>query len=406
MTMGNADRAVISAVEAVAGELHGLSAAVHEAAELGFEEHRSVDAIERVLRDHGLAIDRGFGGLETAFRASAGSGKGPRLAVFAEYDALPGIGHGCGHNLICGAGVGAFLGLAAIAEQLDGTVELIGSPAEENGSAKEILAATGALDGIDAAMMVHPSSQPGQAGVTTIGLRSVEIAYHGVAAHAAANPHLGRNALDAIVFAYQGVAALRQHMLPSSRLHGIISEGGEAANVVPELTRGRFVIRAESLDELVGLSGRVQQILEGAALMTGTRLEATWDRVPPNLPVRSNRELARRFAGYFRGQGQEIADEGLMSGSTDMGNVSLRLPAIHPSFNVTSPDVGMHTREFAACANTQEANTAMVDAAIAMALTARDYLEDAEVRRAVREEFEAAGGAVDVASLLRPPTAN
>jgi amidohydrolase len=390
-------------VSTLGPELVALSHQVHAAAELGFAEKTSVAAVAELLNAHGHLAEVGGYGLPTALRAAAGTGR-PRVGVFAEYDALPDIGHGCGHNIICATAVGAFLGVAGSIAELGGSVVLYGTPAEENGSGKEIMARAGAFDDLDAVLMLHPAAGETVADISALGLRSVEVTYHGVAAHASASPEQGRNALDAVVTAYQGIAALRQHIDSRERVHGIILEGGQAANVVPVRARARFLLRSPEEQALALLSRRVHKILEGAALITETRLEATWDQVPPCLPVRGNATLAARFGDHYAGLGHRVAGHGEMLGSTDLGNISLRVPSIHPKVGIAPHGVAMHTAEFASHAAAAPADAAVLDGAVALALTASDFLADPELRAAVRAEFDAAGGVVDVATLMTPPT--
>jgi amidohydrolase len=385
-------------IEELGDRLVGLSHEIHAAAELGFAEHASVAAIVRALAPHDVEV--GCCGLDTAFRVSAG-GAGPRVGILAEYDALPDIGHACGHNVIGSAAVGAFLGVAHVVAETGGSVVLYGTPAEENGSGKEIMARAGAFDGLDAVVMLHPG--PGDHDVANgraIGLRSVEATYHGVPAHASARPEAGRNALDAVVAAYQGVAALRQHIPPEDRVHGVITEGGQVANVVPARAALRLLVRSPEVASLAELSRRVQRILEGAALITETRLDAVWDRIQPCLPIRSNAALAGRFQAHMAARGRSVVADGERGGSTDLGNVSLRVPAIHPFVAIADAAVAPHTEGFAACAVSPRGDRAVVDGAIGLARTAVDVLVDAELRRQVAAEFAAAGGAVDVPSLL------
>ncbi len=391
---------VSARIERLSPDLIELSHRVHAAGELGFDEKLSVAAVAETLAAHGIEAEIGCYGLPTALQATIGA-DGPRIGVLAEYDALPDIGHGCGHNIICATAVGAFLGLAGVGH---GTVVLYGTPAEENGSGKEIMAQTGAFDDLDAVVMLHPSSQT-VANATNSGLRSVEVTYHGTAAHAAADPQHGRNALDAMVAAYQGIAALRQHIEPDERVHGIISEGGQVANVVPIRASGRFLLRSADPQSLVDLSRRVHRILEGAALMTETRLEATWDKVAPCLPVRSNGPLAARFGRHLRDRGIPVTPADRTPGSTDLGNISLRVPSIHPTLAIAPEGTVMHTAEFTRYAAAERADEAVVHGAIALALTALDFLTDADLRAAVRAEFEAAGGRLDVPALLETPSA-
>jgi amidohydrolase len=394
--------ATVTAVEALAGDLVALSHDVYEHPELCFAEHHAVEAVTRLLAAHDHAAEAGAYGLETALRARAGGGR-PRVAILAEYDALPGIGHACGHNVICATAVGAFLGLARVIGDLDGSVELIGCPAEEGGGGKELIARAGGFDEIDAALMLHPSGFE-TAEHSWIGVRTVDVAYRGLAAHASATPFLGRNALDAVVQAYTGMAALRQHMLPSDRVHGIITDGGQKPNIVPERAAAAFYLRSAEPETLVELSDRARAIFEAAAIATGTRLEIDWDPTPTYLPVRSNHQLAARWACNVAERGRRSLPQGVVpagfSGSTDLGNVSVRVPAIHPTLAIAPPHVTIHTAEFAEWARSDLADAGCVDGAVGLALVAADFLTDAALRKATKAEFEAAGGRLDLDALL------
>jgi amidohydrolase len=399
---GSAGERAALRIESLRDEIVGLSHEVHAAAELGFAEKESVAAIARLLAAEGHEAEVGCYGLETALRAEAGA-DGPRVGILAEYDALPDIGHACGHNIIGAAAVGTFLGVAAVVGETGGSVVLFGTPAEENGSGKEIMARAGAFADLDAVVMLHPSGAD-VANTTAIGLRSVEATYHGIPAHASTSPEAGRNALDAAVAAYQGVAALRQHIPSGDRVHGVITEGGRVANVVPARASIRLLMRSPEVGSLVELSRRVQRILEGAAMITETRLDAVWDRIQPCLPIRSNEAMAERFRTHLAARGRTVALHGGIGGSTDLGNVSLRVPSIHPTVAISDGDVVPHTADFAECAASPRGDLAVVDGAVAMARTAVDVLTDAGLRELIRAEFEAAGGVVDVPSLLQAPT--
>lgn len=395
---------VEATVDGLREPLARLSHAVHDLAELAFDERESARLVAELLAEHGYEARIGVGGLGTALRAEAGTGA-PRVAILAEYDALPGVGHGCGHNVICASAVGAFLGLASHIEKLGGSVVLIGTPAEEAGSGKELLAQQGEFDDVDAVVMLHPHTGPTTPHATSMGTGGAYVTYHGEPSHAANSPESGRNALDGVVAAYQGIAMLRQHVVGTDRIHCIITEGGKAANIIPDVAKAMVMLRAANADELVALTGRVQAVLEGAATMTGTTLETLWNPHPPYLPVRSNFSLASRFAEHLSNRGHEVEppspEAPMMGGSTDLGNISLRVPSIHPLIHVPAASgVTMHTAEFATAAATPAADKALVDGAVAMALTAADFLVDDRFRAAVRDDFEAAGGAVDVAALL------
>ncbi|MPZ73380.1 MAG: amidohydrolase, partial [Nitriliruptorales bacterium] len=313
------------------------------------------------------------------------------------------IGHACGHNVICATAVGAFLATAEVAGDLDGSVELIGTPAEEGGGGKELIARAGGFDDVDAVVMLHPSSFEA-AEHPWIGVRTVDVTYHGLAAHAAAMPFKGRNALDGAVNAYQGMAQLRQHMLPTDRVHGIITEGGQKPNIVPERAALTFYLRSAEPETLAVLVQRAEDIFTAAATMSGTTVEIGWDPTPVYLPVRNNHPLALRWAVNVGERGRVSLPRGIvpdaLTGSTDLGNVSVRVPAIHPTLAIAPAGVTIHSPEFTAHARSAAADQGVVDGAIGLALTAVDFLCDPELRTSVRDDFQAAGGTLDVAALL------
>ncbi|MET0190107.1 MAG: M20 family metallopeptidase [Pseudonocardia sediminis] len=400
-------RATVSdGLEAVSDEIVALSRALHADPETAYEEHRSVAAVADLLKRHGIEAQVGVHGLDTALRARIGSGDGPTVAVLAEYDALPGLGHACGHNVICSAAVGAFLALAHALSAPDapgGTVVLLGTPAEEGGGGKELMARDGAFDGVDAAVMLHPFAHD-IADHPFLGRRQVDVVYHGVAAHAAAQPFMGRNALDAVVLGYQGVAMLRQHLPDPDRIHGVITEGGDRPNVVPDRAAARYYLRSADADALRDMTTRVQAIAVGAAAMTGCGYELTWDPAPAYLPIRHNGTLAARWAVHQAGRGRTVYPRGVVpeseTGSTDLGNVSFRIPAIHPMIAVAEPGTSLHTIEFGEASGGPGGDRAVVDGAAGLALTVADLLADGALREAVAAEFAEAGGPVDVPSFF------
>lgn len=389
-----------ASVEALRPELTALAEALYAAPEIGFEEHASAARIVELVSAHGIAVEAPAFGLETAFRASVGEEGAPHFAILAEYDALPGVGHACGHNIIAGIAVGAFLAAAPVVARLGGRLSLIGTPAEENGGGKEHIIRAGGFDDVDAAGMVHPSGGSGTTSVIgqrTTGVRRVAVTYHGRAAHAAGAPWLGRNALDGAVSAYQGVAQLRQHIRPTDRIHGIITDGGAAPNVVPERAAALFYVRSAEIDTLRELTDRVVAVLEGAALSTGTRAEIEVDPVPPYLPLQTNVALTERWARALAARGRVIppppAAPPQGGPSTDMGNVSRFVPSIHPSIGLGGPDeVFPHNAAFADLTVLPPAIDALVDAAVALASAAVDYTSDPALRAAVAAEFAATGG--------------
>lgn len=393
------------AVTERADALIGLSHDLHANPEVLFTERHAVQALARLLTDAGHGPEVGVYGLDTALRAEVGGGGGggPTVAVLAEYDALPGIGHACGHNVICATAAGAFLALAGVMEDLDGRVVLLGTPGEEGGGGKEIMAQAGAFDDVDAVVMLHPFGAD-VAEHPWIGVRQANVTYRGLSAHAAAMPFLGCNALDAVVQAYTGLAALRQHILPSDRIHGIITNGGAKPNIVPDVASAEFYFRSALPETLKELAERGRGVLEGAALATGTQLEIDWQPCPVYLPVRNNSALAARYAVNMGTRGRDVLPAGVLpgelTGSTDLGNISVRVPSIHPLLGIAPVDVVIHTPEFAEWAASERADQGCVDGAIALARTAADFLADPRLRADVAEEFEAEGGVADVATLL------
>ncbi|MTD16635.1 amidohydrolase [Nakamurella sp. YIM 132087] len=405
--------AVRAATESGREEIVALGREIHAHPEEAFREHRSVAIITALLGRHGIPAAVGWHDLDTAFRAGLTAegpddgapdpDRGPTVAILAEYDALPQIGHACGHNLIAAAAVGAFLGLhraVAAGLRLPGRVLLLGTPAEEGNSGKEILARTGFFDAVDAAIMVHGFGYD-VVDHPFLGRRQLRVTYHGTAAHASASPFLGRNALDAVVLNYQAIGLLRQHIPPSDRVHGIVLEGGDRPSVVPERATVEYYVRSADPATLKDLSERLEDIARGIALATGTRAELTWDPVPFSLPVRTNGPLAARWAVHQEALGRTALAGGvvpeILAASTDFGNVSVRIPGIHPMIAVSPPEVALHTREFEAAAGSAAGDAAAVHGAIGLALTALDYLSDPALRSAVGRDFVDAGGAVDVA---------
>ncbi|ATG53677.1 peptidase M20 [Brachybacterium ginsengisoli] len=376
--------------------------------EPAFEEHRSARAIADVLAAHGIEAQVGVHGLDTAIRAEirgeGGDQEGaPTYAILSEYDALPGVGHGCGHNVIAVMGLGAFLALAALAQAdpsaVPGRVVFLGTPAEEGHTGKEYMAREGAFEGLDAAVMVHPYGYD-LADQTWLGRRTLTVEYHGHTAHASAQPYMGRNALDAASLMYQGVGLMRQQTPPTDRIHAVIREGGERASVVPDHARLDLYVRSQRPETLRDLSQRVEDVARGAALMAGVGVTVTWDEHPPSLPVRTNEALTGRWVESQRRRGRDPLPHGVVSpslaASTDFGNVSYRIPGIHPVIRIAPSEIALHTREFAAWAVSEDARTAAADGAYGLAATVLDALHDPALATAVGDEFQAAGGAIDV----------
>jgi amidohydrolase len=385
-------REACEVIDRMAGELLRLSREIHADPELAFEEQKASALLVEALRAAGLEVEAGAYGLPTAFAADFGQGDAC-VAVLAEYDALPEIGHACGHNLIATAGVGAGLALFAMGARLPGRVRVLGTPAEERGCGKELMARHGALDGVDAAMMIHPSSV-NLVSMPCVCLAELDVVYHGEAAHAAAMPERGINALDALVIGYQSVAALRQHIRPTERIHGIITDGGQAPNIVPERAEGRFYVRAANADELAGLKQRVEGCFRAGASATGAELELRWGPAD-YLDIRYNDPLATAFRHNAESLGREFfpmdkLPAGLQ-GSTDMGNVSQRVPSIHPMLASAPLHCTIHNAEFEKWAGSEMGEAAALDGAKALAMTALDFLSDADLRERAKNIFETAG---------------
>jgi amidohydrolase len=381
---------VCDAVEASRDALLRLSREIHAHPELAFEERRASALLTAALREAGLTVEPGAYGLPTAFAAEFGSERGPCVALLAEYDALPGIGHACGHNLIAASALGAALALAKLAPSLPGRVRLLGTPAEERGGGKELMAREGAFEGVDAALMMHPASL-NLVSMPCIAMAEVEITYHGQAAHAAAMPERGVNALDALVLAYQGIAALRQHIRATERIHGIITDGGQAPNIVPERAAGRFYVRAANAQDLAPLKLRVEACFRAGSEATGAEAEIHWDPAD-YLDIHYNEPLASAFRSNAEQLGRVFFPydklPASIQGSTDMGNVSQRVPSIHPMLAAAPLHCTIHNAEFAKWAGSEMGDAAAIDGAKALAMTALDFFYDAALRRSARESFE------------------
>lgn len=365
-----------------------ISHSIHEHPELGYEEHHAHDLLAGVLEDEGFDVERGAAGMDTAFVASAGRGPGPTIGIFCEYDALPEIGHACGHNVIGSAGLGAGLAAATVAEELGGRVVVLGSPAEEGGGGKVFMAERGLLDDIDAAMMIHPADGDLKA-MNVIAIQQVHVRYHGQAAHAAAFPHKGRNALDAAVLGYMNVAALRQHIRPSERIHGIFTDAGDRPNIVPQYAAAEWYVRSPTLRLLQGLKERVLNCLEAGATASGCTMDHEWQD-PAYADMIDNPVLVDLFAANAERTGRHLADPSVAAnvvGSTDMGNVSYVVPSIHPMLAVAPAGVSIHTPEFTAFARGEEGDRAVLDGARAMAMTVADLWLDPSRVEAAKASF-------------------
>ena len=355
-----------------------------------FEEYKAHELLTSFLEKKGFTVERSYTGIQTAFRATFGSGR-PNVCVISEYDALPEIGHACGHNLIAEAGVAAGLALKAALEcsgAPEGRVTVMGTPAEEVEGGKVHLIANGAFKDVDLAMMVHPTPDDVVA-PKVLALTELTVTFTGKAAHAAAFPWEGVNALDAAVLAYNAISVLRQQMKPSWRVQGIISNGGVKPNIIPEKSELAYYVRAPTMAEVEILKAKVVSCFEAAATATGCRMDI--HPVKPGetyFDLVNNPVLSQRYAESLKTLGVEFKLEGDMTGSTDMGNVSYAVPSIHPMYRIGSGE-GNHTREFTAVANTPEAHSQTLTAAKAMAYTCIDVLTTQGMLEEVKKSFEA-----------------
>ncbi|MDP8976154.1 MAG: M20 family metallopeptidase [Actinomycetota bacterium] len=356
-----------------AEDLVDLSHRIHANPETMFEEERSSRWVAEVLDAGGFSVDHGVCDLPTALVASAGDGP-LTVAICAEYDALPGVGHACGHNVIAAAAVGAGLALAPLVDDLGITVKVFGTPAEEGGGGKILMLERGAFAGVNAAMMVHPAPVESPH-MPCLAVSHVDVHYTGREAHASAFPEEGRNAADALTVAQVGIGLLRQHIGTSARLHGIVIDGGDAPNVVPSHTVGKWFIRERTLEHLAQLEARVQNCFEAGALATGCEV-AVEQRSPRYSEFHHDHELMAIYQRNAEAAGREFPDLGeligRMTASTDMANVSLAMPTIHPLLGLGSLPVVNHQPEFAAFCATPVADRALLDGAVSMAWTTID----------------------------------
>lgn len=381
-------QAVCDQVDALAPRLVHASRAIHAHPELNYQEHFAHGLLTDLLAEQGIEPVRGAYGIDTAFDSSVGS-EGPVIAVLCEYDALPGVGHACGHNVIATAGLGAGLAAAAFADEVGGRLRIMGTPAEEGGGGKVKMARAGAFDGIDAAMMVHPADAD-LIRMDCIAIQELEVEFHGKAAHAAAAPWEGRNALDAAVLGYMNVAALRQHIRPNERIHGIFTKGGDKPNIVPSTAAMDWYIRSGTIESLQPLTERVFTCLSSAATACGCTMDHAWvgERYADMI---DNQPMVRAYAANAARVGRTVEDPAATGrpvvGSTDMGNVSYLVPSIHPMIKVAPDGVPIHSVDFAAYAGGPEGDQAVVDGAKIMAMTVIDLWTDEALRADVRAQF-------------------
>lgn len=377
-------------IDANADELVRISHEIHAHPEQNYEEVFASELLTRAANGLGVPVELGAFDCATGFSGDVGTG--PAVCIMSEYDALPEIGHGCGHNIIAAAGLGAAIALASIAKDSGGRVRYMGTPAEEGGGGKILMARNGALNGIDLAMMVHPADAD-LATIDAIALQQLLVEYSGQESHAAAAPHLGRNALDAAVLGYMAVATLRQHIMPTERVHGIFLKSGDKPNIVPSEASTEWYVRSDDVTTLAALKPRVLAALESGAHACGCSVTHEWIGAAYADMV-TNNTMGTMYAHNALRLGRTVTDPRQgghrVVGSTDMGNVSHLVPSIHPMIASAPSGTSIHTKQFAQFARSPMADKAVVDGAKAMAMTAIDYWTSPERQLAVVAEFDAA----------------
>lgn len=385
--MDNKKQKIAETVEAAREDLLKLSKNIHDNPELGFEEFKAVDFISETLENHGFSVEKGYGGLPTSFRADAkGNGDGPTVAFLAEYDALNGIGHGCGHNLIATCAVGAFLGLSSLLDSLPGRICIIGTPAEEGGAGKVKLLANGAFDDVDYALMMHPSG--GGSNLVGRGGRAactVKVSFKGKGAHSSA-PQNGINALSAVISVFNQIDMARPTFDPQDNINGIISDGGTASNIIPAFASCAFCLRADTMKRIEDLIQLIKTCVANAERLTGAKGEVTWDDISaeryPSKPI------CQAFKDNMHELGIEMTwpDPKKQYGSSDIGNVSIKIPAIHDYLSITDDaSIQAHTVEYAEAAASPEAQEVCLKGAKGLAMTGYDILSNPEFQKEIRE---------------------
>ncbi len=380
---------ICSEVDAIAEELYAVAQYLKDNPEIAYQEFKACEHLSAKMEGFGFQVEKGVGNVETAFlaRPAGCTPSRPTVAILAEYDALPKIGHGCGHNLIASASVGAAVALHRFFGDSAGCIALVGTPAEEGGGGKVRLADAGVFKEMDAAMMFHPSNAnlPGK---NALGRIKFKMEFFGKTAHAAGSPDQGRNALDALVMAYTGINAMRQHLQPDGRIHGIITHGGDAPNIIPDYAAGLFYVRAGSRAYRDELFERVQKCAEGAAMATGTETKTEID-LPKLDPIKRNPALESAVKSNMELLGVSIDEDDGRRGSSDIGNLSHHLPAIHPYLAIVDADSGIpgHSVGFRDATMSPRGRETLLNAAKMLAMTAYDYLNSDELKASVAADF-------------------
>ncbi len=381
-----------AAVEANREEILALSRAIHADPEPAFDEHRAAARVAAAIAGHGYAVEHPAGRLATAVRGRLTGGRGPdgpRIGVLAEYDALPGLGHGCGHNTMAASGVGAAIALAAVRDAFAGEIVFLGTPAEERGSGKQFMLDDGLFEGLDAALLFHPADRD-MVNCVLLASEDVDVTFVGKAAHAASEPWEGRNALDALVLLLAAIGLWRQQLPQHARVHGIVMEGGTAANIIPDRATSRFMIRSTDQAYYESMRDRFRALVAGAAMMADVTGELVFSG--GSTTMKESGTLAGLWRANMESRG--LADEGVDPehiGSSDMGNVSLVLPTIHPSLAICDHGVPWHSIESLRAAATPRAEATTLVAASLVADTALDLLADPALAAAAWREFRGEG---------------
>lgn len=380
---------IIEEIDRFREKFYNISIYIGENPELGHEEFKACKILTDTLENHNFNVEIGTCNLPTAFTATFDSGKeGSTIGFMAEYDALPDVGHACGHNLISTMAIAAGIGLSRVLPETGGKVIVFGTPAEETKGGKVTMAEAGLFDIVDVALMVHPFSRYVKSG-PSLAMDAIQFEFFGKSAHAAASPHMGINALDAVIQTFNSINALRQHITPDARIHGIISEGGKAANVIPDYAVGQFYVRAAKRKYVNELVEKVIRCAEGAALQTGATMK--WSNYEFSYDdMITNSHLSDAFTKELIGLGvdeKEIIELQDGTGSMDMGNVSYVAPAIHPYIKICNGDFALHTHEFREAAMSEQGRESMIIGAKALALTGYEVLTNPELLQQIKEEF-------------------
>ena len=379
---------ICNEVDALAQDMITISEFLKANPETAYQEHKACDYLSRVLKEKGFVVEKGVGQVETSFLATPDIDQTnrPTVAFLAEYDALPKIGHGCGHNMIAAASLGAAIALKNVLKIDSGGLVVVGTPAEEGGGGKVRLAEAGVFDNMDLAMMFHPGSL-NIAGKGMLGRIKFKVEFFGRTAHASGSPDKGINALDAMVAAYTSINAIRQHLRPDGRIHGIITHGGDAPNIIPDYAAGLFYVRAGSRTYRDEIFERVANCARGAALAIGAECKIEID--PPKLdPMKRNSVLETAVTANMGALGIIPDPDDGRRGSSDIGNLSHYLPSMHPVLAIVDPDIPGHSVEFRDATTSERGRATLLNAAKMLAMTAYDYLTSVEMREKVREDFK------------------